>query len=60
MSRASWPSECSLRLEVMGSNASLHADQARWHVRQPGSDLAARPYLPHDDRTTLIQADDVK
>jgi len=29
-------------------------------VRQAGSDLAARPSLAHDDRTTLIQADDVK
>jgi hypothetical protein len=46
--------------EVMGSNAGLHGDQARWHVRQPGSDLAARPSLAHDDRTTLIQAGDVK
>jgi hypothetical protein len=46
--------------EVMGSDAGLHADQARWHVRQPGSDLAARPSLAHDDRSTLIQADDVK
>jgi hypothetical protein len=25
-----------------------------------GSDLAARPSLAHDDRATLIQADDVK
>src|SRR5215471_5638057 len=46
--------------EVMGSDASLHADQSRWHVRQPGSNLAARPSLAHDDRATLIQADDVK
>ena len=46
--------------EVMGSDAGLHADQARRHVRQPGSDLAARPSLAHDDRATLIQADDVK
>jgi transposase len=46
--------------EVMGSDATLHADQARWHVCQPGSDLAARASLAHDDRTTLIQADDVK
>jgi hypothetical protein len=45
---------------VMGSDAGLHADQARWHVRQPGSDLAARPSLAHDDRSTPIQADDVK
>jgi hypothetical protein len=44
----------------LGSDAGLHADQARRHVRQPGSDLAARPSLPHDDRTTVIQADDVK
>jgi len=46
--------------EVMGSDAGLHADQARRHVRQPGSDLAARPSLAHDDRATLIQANDVK
>ena len=46
--------------EVMGSDAGLHADQTRWHVRQRGSDLAACPSLAHDDRTTLIQADDVK
>jgi hypothetical protein len=46
--------------EVMGSDAGLHADQARCDVRHPGSDLAARPSLAHDDRATLIQADDVK
>src|SRR5262249_53349372 len=39
--------------EVMGSDAGLHADQTRWHVRQPGSDLAACPSLAHDDRTGL-------
>jgi hypothetical protein len=38
----------------------LHADQARRQIRQPNSDLAARPSLVHDDRTALIQAHDVK
>jgi hypothetical protein len=42
----------------MGSDAGLHADQAR--LSPAGLDLAARPSLAHDDRTTLIQADDVK
>ena len=56
MSRASWPIECSPGAEVMGPDACLHADQTRWYVRQPGSDLAACPSLAHDDCTTLIQA----
>ena len=46
--------------KVMGSDAGLRADQARWHVRQPGSDLTARPSLAQNNHTTLIQADDVK
>jgi hypothetical protein len=46
--------------EVMGSDAGLHADQARRQVRESSSNLAARPSLAHDDGTTLIQADDVK
>jgi hypothetical protein len=44
----------------MGSDAALHADQARRQVGQPSSDLAALPSLAHDDCTTPIQADDVK
>jgi hypothetical protein len=49
MSRALWPSECSLRL--------------RWWAPTQASmpiDLAARPSLAHDDGTTLIQAHNAK
>jgi hypothetical protein len=46
--------------EVMGSDAGLDADQARWRVREPSADLAAHPSLAHDDGATLIHADDVK
>jgi hypothetical protein len=42
--------------EVMGSDAGLHADQARRQIGQPSSDLAACPSLAHDDCTMMIQA----
>src|SRR5215468_6770967 len=39
---------------MMGADASLHADQARWQVGKSRLHLATRPFLPQYDRTTPI------
>jgi hypothetical protein len=43
-----------------GTDLPLVIEPKHCHIRQSGSDLAACPSLAHHDRTTLIQADDVK
>ena len=43
-----------LAAEMMCTNTSLHADQARRHVGQPCLDLATRPLLAQNDRATAI------
>jgi hypothetical protein len=35
------PKHLQLATETMGADAGLHADQARWDIREPGFDLAA-------------------
>jgi hypothetical protein len=46
--------------EMVGTNTSLHTDQARRHIRQPCFDLATRPLLPQHYRAALIETHDVK
>jgi hypothetical protein len=41
---------------MMHTNACLHADQARRHVREPRFYLAPRPLLSQHDRAALIDA----
>jgi hypothetical protein len=41
-------------------DTSFHADEARRHIRKPFPNLAARPLLAQDDRTSPIEADDVE
>jgi hypothetical protein len=43
-----------LPAEMMRTNTSLHANQARWHVGQSCFDLATRPFLTQNDRTPAI------
>src|ERR1700691_6346768 len=45
---------------MMRTNASLHADQARWHVGKSRVHLATRPLLPQHDRPALIKANNVE
>ena len=45
---------------MMDADTGLQADQAGQHVRQPNLDLAARPFVAHDDRAASIEADAVK
>jgi hypothetical protein len=45
---------------MMRTNASLHADQARWHVGKSRIHLATRPLLPQHDRPALIKANNVE
>jgi len=49
-----------LPAEMVGTNTSLHTDQARRHIRQPCFDLATRPLLPQHYRAALIETHDVK
>jgi hypothetical protein len=49
-----------LPAEMMRTNASLHADQARWHVGKSRVHLATRPLLPQHDRPALIKANNVE
>jgi hypothetical protein len=46
--------------QMMHTNACLHADQARRHVREPRFCLAPRPLLSQHDRAALIDADNVE
>jgi hypothetical protein len=46
--------------EMMRTDTSLHADQARWHVGKPCLDLATRPLLTQRNCTALIEAYDVE
>src|SRR5262249_49507518 len=46
--------------EMMRPHASLHADQARGHVGEPGFDLATRPLLSQHDGPTSIQANNME
>ena len=45
---------------MMRADASLHADQARRQVGKSRLDLATRPFLPKNDRSTLILPHDVE
>src|SRR5215472_7991185 len=45
---------------MMRPHASLHADQARGHVGEPGFDLATRPLLSQHDGPTSIQANNME
>src|SRR5215831_5642165 len=45
---------------MMGADASLHADQARWQVGKSRLHLATRPFLPQHDCTTPIVPYDVE
>jgi hypothetical protein len=45
---------------MMRADARLHADETGRHVRKPFLNLAARPLLAQDDRTSPIEADDVE
>jgi hypothetical protein len=45
---------------MMRTDASLHADQARWHVGKSRVHLATRPLLPQHDRPALIKANNVE
>src|SRR6516225_1783998 len=49
-----------LPTQMMRTDASFHADQARRHVSQPGVDLATRPLLTQHDSTTIIKPNDVE
>src|SRR5215467_1911091 len=49
-----------LATEMMRSDASLHADQTRWHIGQTRLDLAARPLLAQHNAAALIQTDDME
>jgi hypothetical protein len=49
-----------LPAEMMGSDASLHPDQAWRHVRQPDLYLAARVFLSQNDLAAPIHADQVE
>jgi hypothetical protein len=46
--------------EIVCTDARLHADQARRQIGKPSLDLAARPLLAEDDRTTTIVANHVE
>src|SRR5262245_48392635 len=45
---------------MMRADAGLHADQARRQVGKSRLELATRPFLPEDDRTTPIMPHDVE
>src|SRR5580704_2596749 len=45
---------------MMRSDAGLHPDQARRHIRKTSLYLATRPLLTQDDRTAIIEAYDVE
>jgi hypothetical protein len=45
---------------MMGSDAGLHADQARRQIGKSCLDLPTRPFLPKHDRTAPILAHEVK
>ena len=49
-----------LATEMMRADTSLHADQARRHVRKTCFNLATRPLLTQHDRATLIKANNVE
>lgn len=49
-----------LAAQMMRTDASFHADQTGRNVRKPFPNLAARPLLAQDDRTSPIEADDVE
>ncbi len=51
---------CEFAAQVMGADAGLHPDQARWQVGKSRLDLATRPFLPKHDRTTMIVSHDVE
>src|SRR5580658_730489 len=45
---------------MMRSDAGLHPDQARRHIRKTSLYLATRPLLTQHDRTAIIEAYDVE
>src|SRR5580698_9141865 len=45
---------------MMRSDAGLHPDQARRHIRRTSLYLATRPLLTQHDRTAIIEAYDVE
>ena len=45
---------------MMGTDAGLHADQARRHVGNARFHLARRPLLPQRDSTAMIEANNVE
>jgi hypothetical protein len=49
-----------LSAEMMRTNTSLHADQARRHVGKPCLDLATRPFLTQLNCTALIETYNVE
>ena len=46
--------------QVMGADASFHADQARRYIGEPRFHLATRPFLPQHDGAARIVAHDVE
>src|SRR6516165_8272448 len=48
-----------LATEMMRTDASLHANQTRWHIGQTGLYLATRPLLAQHNAAAHIQTDDV-
>lgn len=59
ISRTSWRS-VELPTKVMRADTSLHAKQARPHVREPCVDLTSRPLLTPHNCAAAIESDDVE
>src|SRR5205823_13043578 len=49
-----------LAAQVMGADAGLHADEAGWHVGEPGFELPARQLLAQHDGAPLVEANEME
>jgi hypothetical protein len=49
-----------LEAEIVRANAGFHSDQAWRHIGKSGLNLTTRPFLPQNDRTSLVEANNMK